>query len=451
MLAGIAPAFHGGNGMIDATHDTARRSWVESANGHSEFPIQNLPLGVFSPAGGAARGGVAIGDAIFDLAAALEADLLSGQARDAAEAATGAVLNPLLELGSGPRKALRARLSELLDAGSADRAKVSPRMLHKAAACTLHLPVSIGAYTDFFASIHHATAGGRINRPENPLMPNYKYVPVAYHSRASSVRPSGGRLLRPNGQRKRPDDVAPLFGPSRNLDYELELGVWIGPGNELDEPIRIADAANHITGFCLLNDWSARDIQSWEAAPLGPFLGKSFCTFVSPWIITPEALEPFRTAQPRRPDGDPAPLPHLWDAADQSSGALDLEFEAFLLTAAMRDAGTAPHRLSHARGDVLYWTVAQMVAHHTSNGCNLQAGDLFGSGTLSGTGPGTAGCLLESTFGGRDAFTLPNGETRRYLEDGDEVIFRAHGHRAGFVPIGFGECRGRVVTAVGYD
>ncbi len=437
--------------MIDATHDPARRSWVESANGHSEFPIQNLPLAVFSPLGGAARGGVAIGDAIFDLAAALEADLFSGQARDAAEAGAGPVLNPLLELGAGPRTALRARVSELLDAGGADRANVLPGMLHKAAECALHLPVSIGAYSDFFAGIHHATAGGRINRPENPLMLNYKYVPVAYHSRASSVRPSGHHLLRPNGQRKRPDEAAPTFGPTRNLDYEVELGVWIGPGNELGEPIRIANAARHIAGFCLLNDWSARDIQNWEAAPLGPFLGKSFCTFVSPWIITPEALEPFRAAQPPRPDGDPAPLQHLWDAADQESGAFDLEFEAFLLTAAMRDAGTAPHRLSRAGGDVLYWTVAQMVAHHTSNGCNLQSGDLFGTGTLSGTEPGTAGCLLESTFGGRDAFKLQNGETRRYLEDGDEVIFRAHGHRAGFASIGFGECRGRVVPAPGYE
>lgn len=427
--------------MIDSTHDPARRSWVESANGHSEFPIQNLPLAVFSPSGGAARGGVAIGDAIFDLAAALEADLFSGQARDAAEAGAGPLLNPLLKLDAGPRTALRARVAALLDAGGADRAKVLPRMLHMAAECTLHLPVSIGAYSDFFAGIHHATAGGRINRPENPLMPNYKYAPVAYHSRASSVRASGGHLLRPNGQRKRPDEAAPTFGPSRNLDYELELGVWIGPGNELGEPIRIADAAKHIAGFCLLNDWSARDIQSWEAAPLGPFLGKSFCTFVSPWIITPEALEPFRTAQPPRPDGDPAPLPHLGDAADQTSAAPDLEFEAFLLTDAMRGAGTAPHRLSRAGGDVLYWTVAQMVAHHTSNGCNLQPGDLFGRGTLSGTGPGTAGCLLESTFAGRDAFMLPNGETRLYLEDGDEVIFRAHGHRADFAPIGFGECR----------
>jgi fumarylacetoacetase len=439
--------------MIDATHDAARRSWVESANGHSEYPIQNLPLGVFSPPGGAPRGGIAIGDAIFDIAAALETGLFFGPSRDAAEAASGATLNPLLAMGTGARAALRARVSDLLDANGADHAKISPlasRLLHDSAECTMHLPASIGAYTDFFAGIHHAAAGGRINRPDNPLMPNYKYLPVAYHSRASSVRPSGGGVLRPNGQRKLPNEAAPAFGPCRNLDYELELGVWIGPGNELGEPIRIGDASQHIAGFCLLNDWSARDIQSWESAPLGPFLGKSFCTFVSPWIITPEALAPFRAAQPPRPAGDPAPLPHLLDAADQAHGALNLEFEVFLLTPAMREAGSARHRLSRAGGDVLYWTVAQMVAHHTSNGCNLQTGDVFGSGTLSGTEPGTAGCLLESTFGGRDAFTLPNGETRRYLQDGDEVTFRAHGHRAGFASIGFGECRGRVMPAVAY-
>ena len=439
--------------MTDATHQAGRTSWVESANGHAEFPIQNLPLGVFSPHGGAPRGGVAIGDAILDLPAALEAGVFAGAAREAAEAAAGDVLNPLLALGAGPRRALRERLSEMLDATGAERAKLAPlapRLLHHAADCTLHVPAAVGGYTDFFAGIHHATAGGRINRPENPLLPNYKYVPVAYHSRASSVRASGGEVLRPNGQRKLPQEAAPSFGPCRALDYELELGVWIGPGNELGAPIRIADAAEHIAGFCLLNDWSARDIQGWESQPLGPFLGKSFSTFISPWIITPEALAPFRTAQPPRPAGDPAPLPHLLGSADQAGGALDLAFEVLLLTPAMREAGAAPYRLSHAGGDVLYWTVAQMVAHHTSNGCNLQPGDLFGSGTLSGTEAGSAGCLLERTFGGRDAFTLPHGEVRRYLEDGDEVIFRAHGHRAGFASIGFGECRGRVAPAVAY-
>src|SRR6185312_9671031 len=345
--------------MIDATHDTSRTSWVESANGHSDFPIQNLPLGVFSPPGGTPRGGVAIGDSIFDIVAALRTGLFAGAARDAAEAAAGTTLNPLLASGSFARRALRARVSELLDANSPERENLAPlarRLLHNASDCTMHLPASIGAYTDFFAGIHHATAGGRINRPDNPLMPNYKYVPVAYHSRASSVLASGGGVLRPNGQRKLPSEDAPVFGPCRNLDYELELGVWIGPGNDLGTPIRIGDAAQHIAGFCLLNDWSARDIQGWESQPLGPFLGKSFSTFVSPWIITPEALAPFRVAQPARPAGDPAPLPHLLDAADQANGALDIEFEVLLLTQAMREAGAAPHRLSRAGGDVLYWT-----------------------------------------------------------------------------------------------
>ena len=439
--------------MLDATHDAGRRSWVESANGHAEFPIQNLPFGVFSPGSGAARGGVAIGDAILDLRAALEAGLFTGRAREAAEAAAGPQLNPLFSLGTAARQALRARLVELLDANGGETARMTAsaaRLLHNAADCTMHLPASVGAYTDFFAGIHHARAGGRINRPDSPLQPNYKYVPVAYHSRASSVCAGGGQVLRPHGQRKLPTEDAPSFGPCRNLDYELELGVWIGPGNQLGAPIRMRDAADHIAGFCLLNDWSARDIQSWESQPLGPFLGKSFCTFISPWIITPEALAPFRTAQPPRPEGDPAPLPHLLDAADQDGGALNVDFEVLLTTTAMRAARAAPYRLSQAGGDVLYWTVAQMVAHHTSNGCNLQPGDLFGSGTLSGTEPGTAGCLLERTFGGRDSFTLPNGETRRYLEDGDEIVFRAHGHRAGYASIGFGECRGRVAPAIAW-
>jgi fumarylacetoacetase len=437
----------GGNVMLDATHDPARKSWVDSANAHPEFPLQNLPFGVFSPHGEAARGGVAIGDMIFDISAALDAELFAGPAREAAHAAAGPVLNPWLALGAAARRALRSRIADLLDANGADRAKIAPlasRLLHHAAGCSLHLPAAIGAYTDFFAGIHHAATAGSINRPDNPLLPNYKYVPVAYHSRASSVRPSGEQVPRPQGQLKLPEEAAPSYGPCRNLDYELELGTWIGPGNALGSPIPIGEAAQHIGGFCLLNDWSARDIQSWESQPLGPFLAKSFRTSISPWIVTPEALAPFRLRQPARPDGDPAPLPHLFDAADQAEGALDVSFAAYLLTPAMRESGAAPFRLSRANGDVLYWTVAQMVAHHTSNGCNLQPGDLFGSGTLSGTEPGTAGCLLEMTRGGRHPVALPNGETRRYLEDGDEVVFHAHCHRPGRVSIGFGECRGRV-------
>jgi fumarylacetoacetase len=437
--------------MIDETHAANRASWVASANGHAMFPIQNLPFGVFSPAGGSARGGVAIGDCIFDIGAALEAGLFSGAARDAAEAASGRTLNPLLEAGTAARQALRRRVAEILDAAGTEATKIqgiSARLVHDASRCVLHLPARIGDFTDFFAGIHHAYTAGTISRPENPLMPNYKYVPVAYHSRASSVRPSGGTVRRPNGQRKPPEQTAPDFGPCRNLDYELELGIWIGPGNDLGTPIPVNEASRHIAGYCLLNDWSARDIQAWESAPLGPFLAKSLSTFVSPWIVTPEALAPFRIGQPPRPEGDPAPLPHLNDAADQAQGHFAIDFQVLLLTPRMRAAGVTPHVLSRSNAVMLYWTAAQMVAHHTSNGCNLQPGDLFGSGTVSGTGPGSEGCLLEMTRGGRASVTLPNGETRTYLVDGDEVIFRGTARRDGYESIGFGECRGTVTEAL---
>lgn len=435
--------------MNDDTHAPARRSWVESANGHADFPIQNLPLGVFSPPGEAPRGGVAIGVEIFDLAAGCAAELFEGEARRAAEAAVSDVLNPLLALGAGPRRALRLQLSELLDVDGPDRAKVESireRLLHRGADCTMHLPARIGDYTDFFAGIHHASNTGRQFRPDNPLLPNYKYVPVAYHGRVSCIRPSGVPVRRPNGQRKPARDTEPSFGPSRNLDYELELGVWIGPGNALGEPIPIAEAAQHITGFCLLNDWSARDIQAWEYQPLGPFLAKNFATTVSPWIITPEALAPFRIAQPPRPQGDPAPLAYLWDDADQHGGALDIALEALLHTSQMRAMGMLPHLLSRGNAHHLYWTVGQMVTHHASGGCNLQPGDLFGSGTISAPGEDGYGSLLEMTQGGRRLVELPSGETRRFLEDGDEVVFRGRAQRYGAAPIGFGECRATVTV-----
>lgn len=433
--------------MLDETHAAARTSWVDTANGHTLFPVQNLPLGVFSPEGGSARGGIAIGDSIFDIAAALEAGLFTGAARDAAEAASGRTLNAFLEAGPAARQALRRRVGAILDARATDQA-TAIRCLHNAERCTMHMPARIGDFTDFFAGIHHATTAGRINRPDNPLAPNYKYVPVAYHSRASSVRLSGGTVRRPRGQRMPAGQAAPDLGACRNLDYELELGVWIGPGNELGAPIPIGEASRHIAGFCLLNDWSARDIQAWESQPLGPFLSKSLSTFVSPWIVTPEALAPFRMAQPPRPAGDPAPLPHLSDPADQAQGGLDIDFQVLLLTPKMRSEGAAAHVLSRSNASMLYWTVAQMVAHHTSNGCNLQPGDLFGSGTISGTAEATEGCLLEMTRGGRNPVALPNGETRTYLEDGDEVIFRGIARRDGFVPIGFGECRGTVIPVL---
>ena len=434
--------------MIDETHAPGRRSWVASANGHADFPIQNLPLGVFSLPGGKARGGVAIGDEIFDLPAALDAGLFDGVAAGAAQATSGTTLNPLLALGRDARVALRRRVGELLDAAGKDRARIEAlraRLLHRAADCRLELPAAIGDYTDFFAGIHHATNAGKLFRPDNPLMPNYKYVPIGYHGRASSIAASGRDVHRPNGQRKPANEAVPSFGPSRNLDFELELGVWIGPGNALGEPIAIAEAAQHIAGFCLLNDWSARDIQGWEYQPLGPFLGKSFCTSVSPWVITPEALAPFRIAQGKRPTEDPQPLPYLFDPADQAAGALDVELEVLLLTPGLEAKGLPAQRLCASNTRHLYWTVAQLIAHHSCNGCNLRPADIFGTGTISGPTDDALGSLLEISAGGRRAVELASGETRRFLKDGDTVIMRARGRREGFTGIGFGECRGTIV------
>jgi fumarylacetoacetase len=433
---------------IDETHDAGRESWVASARGHAEFPIQNLPFGVFSRGGEAPRGGVAIGEMIFDIKAGLDAGLFSGAAATAAEAASGPALNPLMELGKGLRLALRRQLSALLSADHPNRAKIealSPLLLHNAADCTMHLPAQIGSYTDFFAGIHHARNGGMRRDPNNPLNPNYKYVPVAYHSRASSVRPSGVPIRRPSGQRRAANEDAPSFGPCRKLDYELELAVWVGPGNALGEPIPIGEAGNHLVGLGLFNDWSARDVQQWESQPLGPFLGKSFGSTVSPWVITIEALAPFRVAQPPRPAGDPRPLPYLWEEADQKEGAFDIALEALLMTEELRAKGLPPHRMSASNTTDLYWTMAQMIAHHSCNGCNLAAGDLFGTGTISGQTPEGYGSLMELSADGSRHITLPSGETRTFLENGDEVIFRAHCQRSGFVPIGFGECRARII------
>jgi fumarylacetoacetase len=418
---------------LDATHDPSLQSWVCDANGHNDFPIQNLPLGIFSTAGGKRRVGAAIGDHVLDLEACVSAGLLPAYPFTE-------TLNALFAQGCGARQALRQSLSQLLVRGSPAEAQATP-LLHAAANCTLHIPAAIGDYTDFYAGIHHALAVGKLFRPDAPLMPNYKYVPIAYHGRASSVRPSGVPVHRPHGQRRPGDQATPDFGQCRDLDFELEFGVWIGPGNAPGVPIPIGAAADHIAGFCLLNDWSARDIQAWEYQPLGPFLAKNFATTISPWIVTPEALLPFRVAQPKRPDGDPAPLPYLWDENDQQCGAFDITLEVSILTQAMREAGLAPYALSHSNVLHAYWTVAQMVTHHSSNGCHLRPGDLFGSGTLSA--PATTGCgsLLEITRGGRATVTLPNGEVRRFLEDGDEIIFQARAIKPGAVSIGFGACR----------
>ena len=431
------------NAGLDETHDPGRTSWVPGADGHPDFPIQNLPLGVFSPADGRKRGGVAIGGCILDLAGLAASGRLAGEALQAAEAASGDCLNPLLALGAGPRRALRRTLSGLL--ADPSEAKALGALLHEAPLCTLHLPARIGDYTDFYAGIHHATNVGRLFRPDNPLPPSYKFLPIGYHGRASSVRVSGTDFRRPLGQRRLPGKDAPDFGPCRQLDYELEIGVWIGPGNAPGMPVPIGAASAQVAGFSLLNDWSARDIQAFEYQPLGPFLAKSFCSTVSPWMVTPEALAPFRIAQPPRPAGDPEPLPHLGDAADRAGGAFDLELEVLLLTARMRQAGSPPQRLALSNTRHLYWTVAQMVAHHTSNGCDLRPGDLLGTGTISAPAPGGFGSLLEATEGGRTPIPLASGETRGFLEDGDEVFLRASGQRDGCIPIGFGACRAGVL------
>jgi fumarylacetoacetase len=427
---------------LDETHDPARTSWVSGAEPGSDFPVQNLPLGIFSEARGLRRPGVAIGDYILDLAALAEAGLLDEERRDDFRQP---VLNAWLARGPEAHRELRLRLSDLLsDQRYRDDLEVH---LIGQSEVRMHLPCLVGDYTDFYVGIHHATNVGRQFRPDNPLLPNYKYVPIGYHGRASSVRASGHPLVRPNGQRKPPDAEVPEFGPSRRLDYELELGIWIGRGNSLCDPIPIGEASEHIAGYCLLNDWSARDLQAWEYQPLGPFLAKNFLTSVSPWVVTADALAPFRAPMPPRPDGDPIPMPYL-DDPHSDTGALGIELEATLSTQAMREAGLAPHVLSRgSAAAAMYWSAAQIVAHHTSNGCNLQPGDLIGTGTLSTGDDDGLGSLIEIAQGGKQPITLPSGETRSFLEDGDEVTLKAWCERDGAARIGFGECTGRVEAA----
>lgn len=424
------------------------RSWVASANDHADFSLQNLPHGIFSRAHLGPRGGVAIGDMIFDLQVALEHDLFSEEAQVGALAASNDRLNDFFALGAAPRQALRRELLALLDVASPQLERmlaISSTLLHPMEECQMHLPARVGDYTDFYVGIHHALNVGKLFRPDNPLLPNYKYVPIGYHGRASTIVLTDTPVRRPQGQTLPAGQDVPDFGPCKRLDYELEMGVWIGPGNADGEPIGIGRASEHIAGFCLLNDWSARDLQAWEYQPLGPFLSKSFATSVSAWVVTPEALAPFRRAQPARPVGDPQPLAYLHDAADQQGGALDIELEVLLLTEQMRAQGLAPQRLALSNTLNMYWTVAQLVTHHSVNGCKLQPGDLFGTGTLSGPEAGQFGSLLEMTEGGKQMIELASGETRRFLESGDEVILRARCKGDGQVSIGFGECRGRIL------
>jgi fumarylacetoacetase len=437
---------------VNETHDPARTSWVVSAQGPTEFPIQNLPFGVFRRTGTNDPGmvGVAIGDQILDIDAALKVGRWTGTARRAAEACSAPSLNQLMGLGRNHWSALRREISALLASDSPAYQKdnrLGEGILVPTAQAELLLPATVGDYSDFYASIHHATNVGSMFRPDNPLLPNYKWVPIGYHGRASSIVASSTPVRRPRGQIKDPNANAAVFAPTRALDYEMEVGCFVGPGNPLGKSVPMAEAEEHLFGLCLVNDWSARDIQSWEYQPLGPFMAKNFATTVSPWVVTFEALEPYRVPAFQRPPEDPGPLPYLDSAGNRERGGVDLTVEVLLSTAKMRDAGRAPHRLSRGRMADLYWTPAQMFTHHTSNGCNLRPGDLFASGTISGPTKDSRGCLLELTWRGAEPITLPTGETRKFLEDGDEVILRASCERQGAARIGFGECRGMVLPA----
>lgn len=442
---------------LNLTHDPSRRSWVESANrADTDFPLQNLPFGAFRRTGtgapiatadAAPRIGIAIGDRVLDLRAAADDELLPDAA---AAACRESSLNALMAAGPTVWTALRAAVSNLLGEDTCPPGDLRQRT----AACLvpqrnaqMTLPARIGDYTDFYASISHATNVGSMLRPDNPLLPNYKWMPIGYHGRSSSIVTSGTPIRRPHGQLKPADAATPTFGPCRNLDYELELGAFVGPGNPLGERIPLARAQEHIFGYVLLNDWSARDIQTWEYQPLGPFLSKNFASTISPWIVTSEALAPFRAPAFARPAGDPAPLPHLSDPRDAAAGGLNLTLEVSILTAQMRQNASAPHRISRGNFASMYWTVAQMLAHHASNGCNLSPGDLLGSGTISGPTKDSRGCLLELTWRGTEPLHLPDGEERKFLADGDEIIFRAHAEAPGHTRIGFGECRGVILPA----
>jgi fumarylacetoacetase len=408
--------------MIDSTHDPKLTSWVKSANQpDSDFPVQNLPYASFRKRGEERiRVGVAIGDALLDASQALGIQSV----------------RTVLAMSRAERTALRRRLSEFLSqySSAADRA------ILPASEVELLLPCDIPDYTDFFASIDHATNVGSLFRPDKPLSPNYKWIPIAYHGRASSIVLSGAPVQRPHGQILVND--APVYAPSRMLDYELEVGAFLGPGNAMGQPIPIAHAEDHLFGVCLLNDWSARDIQSWEYQPLGPFLAKNFATSISPWIVTLDALEPFRASAPPRPSGDPQPLPHLRAPGD---GAFRITLEVWIRSARMQ----TPMRVSQSDFASLYWTLGQMIAHHSSNGCPLRPGDLIGSGTVSGPEKQNQGCLLELTRRGADPLALPTGETRSFLEDGDEVILKGWCTASNFRRIGLGECRGVILPASG--
>jgi fumarylacetoacetase len=437
---------------VNATHNPELTSWIESANSpETDFPIQNLPFGVFARKGDSERRvGVAIGDQIVDIGESLSANLWSGGARDVARWCDRPNLNELMQAPMNALSEFRARLSELLAGTPGDDSVINPLppgALVPMAEAEMFPPAVIGDYTDFYASIYHATNVGKLFRPDAPLLPNYKYVPIGYHGRASSIVISGTEIRRPRGQILPSGSQTPTFAPTEMLDYEAEVGFFVGRGNALGTTISIGEAEDHLFGICLVNDWSARDIQSWEYQPLGPFLAKNFATTISPWVVTWEALEPYRVPSFFRPPSDPAPLPYLSSEQDRNGGGLDLTVEVYIRSMLMREGRLRPTRLSAASLADMYWTPAQMLTHHASNGCNVKPGDLFASGTVSGPEPGSQGCLLELTRRGAEPVTLPTGEERKFLHDGDEITIRAYFQREGAARIGLGECSGLIVAS----
>ncbi len=434
--------------QINETHDINLTSWVESANIKGcDFPIQNLPFAEFRTknTNEKFRGGVAIGDQVIDLAKLSHLNIFTGDAKTALDAASESTLNTFMGLGGQYWSALRLALSKALREGAQQQKEMQSTLIPQAD-IEFSLPCRIGDYTDFYTSIYHATAVGSLFRPDNPLLPNYKWVPIGYHGRSSSIDVSGQTFHRPKGQTKAPDADTPSFGPCKRLDYELELGIYLGKGNALGDAIAIENAENHVFGFCVFNDWSARDLQAWEYQPLGPFLAKNFASTVSPWIVTTEALAPFRTSW-TRDENDPQPMPYLESAANREQGAFDIQMDVKIQTQKMRDENHQPTQVSTSSFKHSYWTVAQMVTHHTVNGCNFMPGDMLGSGTQSGPTHEEAGSLLELSRGGKEKITLSNGEQRSFLEDGDNVIMRGWCEKPGYARIGFGSVESTVLPA----
>jgi fumarylacetoacetase len=434
--------------QLNQTHNPDLTSWVISANsGDCDFPIQNLPFAIFRVKGSEQtfRTGVAIGDKILDMAAAAKTGLFSSNLEDALVALSETSLNRFMQMGSSAWTGIRSDLSSMLSRDSEHQATLSECLVNQSDV-EYSLPAQIGDYTDFYTSIHHATNVGKLFRPDNPLLPNYEWIPIGYHGRSSSIGISGQKFHRPKGQLKAPDADVPVLAPCKRLDYELEVGVFVGPGNQLGSAIPIDQAEDHVFGLCLLNDWSARDIQAWEYQPLGPFLSKSFASTISPWLVTMEALAPFRNVW-LRDLPHPQPLSYLDSETLRGSGAVDMKLEVLIETQGMRDAGLAAQRIGLSNFNESYWSIAQMVTHHSVNGCNLKAGDLLGSGTISGTSKNSYGALLEATEGGKHPITLNNGEQRTFLEDGDAIILKAWCDNETNVRIGFGEAKGSILPA----